>query len=310
MISTLLFILFLVVAAGWAVSTREHAIIEPSPGDRYGQPKLNFAWLKMPLVILIAGILIALLQPYSLQRVDAGCVGVKAELTGDERGISKYEYKNGWVTYNNWTEQLFEYAVFQQHVEYDTIETITKGGFPAKITPSFNYALVAGSVGDMFQNLRKPLSEIEQGWLKNAIFSSVNDIANKWTVDSIFNDRERFESAIVAECNKRVSKWFMVSQLRSNITPPGALQTQIAEKSKSILLAQGELLKAVTAKAAAEVKVATARGDSAQAVINAGGIAEAAVIAAEGEAKAMKAKQRELSQTYIDYIRASNWNGV
>jgi regulator of protease activity HflC (stomatin/prohibitin superfamily) len=310
MISTLLFILFLVVAAGWAVSTRENAFIDPDPNNRYSQEKLNLAWLKMPLIILITGLLIALLQPYSVQRVDAGSVGVKAELTGDERGVSKYEYKNGWVTYNNWTEQLFEYAVFQQHVEYDTIETITKGGFPAKITPSFNYALVAGSVGDMFQNLRKPLSEIEQGWLKNAIFSSVNDIANKWTVDSIFNDRERFESSIVAECNKRVSKWFTVSQLRSNITPPGALQTQIAEKSKSILLAQGELLKAVTAKAAAEVKIATAKGDSAQAVINAGGIADAAVIAAEGEAKAMKAKQRELSQTYIDYIRASNWNGV
>ena len=302
MISVIILIIFLAVAVGWAVSTRDNGLNE--------HDEINVKWLQMPITIAVVGILISLLQPYGLSRVDAGNVGVKAKLTGDERGISAYEYKNGWVVYNDWTEQLYEYPVFQQHVEYDTIEVITKGGFSAKITPSFNYALVAGAVGEMFQNLRKPIDIIEQGWLKNAIYSSVNDVANKWTVDSIFNDRERFESSIVAECNKRVSKWFTVSQLRSNITPPGALQASIIEKTKSIQLAQGELLKAVTAKAAAEVKIATAKGDSAQAVINAGGIAEAAVIAAEGEAKAMKAKQRELSQTYIDYIRATNWNGV
>ena len=305
MISFIILTLFVLVAIGWAVSTRDNM---ETPNERYG-PKFNPGWLRMPIIIVVVGILISLLQPYGLSRVDAGNVGVKAKLTGDERGISAYEYKNGWVVYNDWTEQLYEYPVFQQHVEYDTIEVITKGGFSAKITPSFNYALVAGAVGEMFQNLRKPIDIIEQGWLKNAIYSSVNDVANKWTVDSIFNDRERFESSIVAECNKRVSKWFTVSQLRSNITPPGALQASIIEKTKSIQLAQGELLKAVTAKAAAEVKVATAKGDSAQTVTLAAGNARAAIIIAEGEAQAMKAKQRELNQTYIDYIRASNWDG-
>lgn len=35
----------------------------------------------------------------------------------------------------------------------------------------------------------------------------------------------------------------------------------------------------------------------------------AAIIAAEGEAKSMKLKQAQLSPMYIDYIKASNWDG-
>ena len=49
----------------------------------------------------------------------------------------------------------------------------------------------------MFQNLRVGVKDMEQGWLKNAIVGSVNDVANRYTVDSIFNHREEFESDIV-----------------------------------------------------------------------------------------------------------------
>ncbi len=71
-----------------------------------------------------------------------------------------------------------------------------------------------------------------QGWLKNAIVGAVNDVANTWSVDSIFNHRENFESNIVVECNKRLIKWFDVSQLRTNITPPVALQESIIAKTR------------------------------------------------------------------------------
>ena len=41
----------------------------------------------------------------------------------------------------------------------------------------------------MFKNLRVGVKDMEQGWLKNAIVGSVNDVANRYTVDSIFNHR-------------------------------------------------------------------------------------------------------------------------
>lgn len=295
MISTLIFITTLLISIYLLFSTKNSAFNE----DRYGSKSLNFKWLFKPILILVVGILVSLIQPFSLDRVDAGHKGLKVNLTGTERGVSSYQYKTGWVIYNSWVEQMLEFPTFQQHIEYDAQEVITKGGFSATIKPSFNYSLKEESIGDMFVNLRLSTKEVEQGWLKNAIVSSVNDVANRWEVDAIFNKREEFEASIIAECNKRVSKWFTVSQLRTNIVPPKALQEAIESKTKAIQQAQAEDQKAKTAEAEARKKVAIAKGDSAQMVIQ-----------ANAEALSIKIRQREITPEYVEYLKADKWNGV
>lgn len=262
-----------------------------------------------PIVIAVLGIVVALFQPYSFERVDAGHVGIKVNLTGDERGVSKYSYKTGWVAYNNWTEKLYEFPTYQQHIEYEDQTVITKGGFAATIKPTFNYSLKPEQVGDMFEKLRLSIKEIEGGWLKTAIVGSVNDVANKWAVDSIFNHREGFESAIIVECNKRVISWFLISQLRTNILPPEALKSSIENKTRAVQDAQAALQLALVADAKAKEKIAIARGDSAGLVINASAAAQSAIITADGEARAMKLKQQQLSPLYVEYIKSERWDG-
>ena len=248
--------------------------------------------------IFILGIIIAIFQPFTLERVDAGHVGIKVNLTGDNRGVSKFEYKTGWVVYNTWISKLYEFPTYQQHIDYPEQQVITKGGFSANIKPSFNYSLKPGDVGDMFQNLRLDVRQIEQQWLQTAIVGTVNDVANKWAVDDIFNNREKFESDIVAEANKRVSKWFIISQLRTNITPPAALQQSIEAKTKAIQEVQVAENQKLVAVAEGEKRVAQARADSA-----------ALVIAAAGEAEAIRRKQVSLNQNYIDYLKVQKWDG-
>lgn len=286
MISFYIFLVFLVITLSILFRTRAMAKIERGK------------WLMRPILILIIGIVISLVNPFNLERVDAGHIGLKVNLTGDERGVSDYVYKTGWVVYNEWTERLYEFPTFQQHIDYNVQTVITKGGFSADIRPSFNYALVANTVGDMFQNLRLPIKEVEQGWLKTAIVGSVNDVANKWAVDSIFNHRELFESSIISECNKRISKWFTVSQLRTNITPPPALQSAIEAKTKALQEVQVAENQKQVAVAEAFRKIAIARGDSAQMVIE-----------ASGEAEAIRRKQLTLSNMYIEYMKIQKWDG-
>lgn len=288
MISLYIFIAFTVFAIGLLYATRH----------KFNLQIERMKWLTRPIIIFILGIVIAGINPFSLERVDAGHIGLKVNLTGDERGVSDYTYKTGWVVFNNWTEKLYEFPTYQQHIDYNVQTVITKGGFSADIKPSFNYALVSTTVGDMFQNLRLPIKEVEQGWLKTAIVGSVNDVANKWAVDSIFNHREQFESAIVVECNKRISKWFTVSQLRTNITPPPALQSAIEAKTKALQDVQVAENQKQVAVADAMRKIAIARGDSAQVVIE-----------ASGEAEAMRRKQVTLSPLYIEYLKIQQWDG-
>lgn len=253
--------------------------------------------VKLIIPIVIAFIAAAV-NPINIERIDAGHVGIKVSNVGDDRGVGKTEYVTGWVLYNQWISRIFEFPIHQQHIDYEANDIVTRGGFRATIKPSFNYSINAGNVADMFTNLRVGVKELEQGWLKNAIVGSVNDVANRYTVDSIFNHREEFEADIVKECNKRVSKWFNVSQLRTNIVPPQEISESIIAKTRAIQEVQVAENRRQVAVAEAERKIAEARGDSAQAVIQ-----------AAGRAEAIKREQLSLTPLYIDYIKVQKWSG-
>ncbi len=296
MISGIIFVVGLIVAAltffkGEKTVTKQ---------DRWGDDRetVNTSLIVKVGGILALSIIASIIQPFALERVDAGHVGIKIKLTGNSRGVSNYEYKTGWVLYNSWTEQMLEFPTYQQHIEYDDQMIITKGGFSATIKPSFNYSLKATAIGDMFSNLRVDIKQIEQGWLKNAIIGAVNDVSNTWEVDSIFTHRAQFEANIVAECNVRLTKWFNVSQLRTNITPPESLQESIINKTKAIQQAEASEQQAIAAIAEGKRKVAVARADSAETIIN-----------AQAAALAIKIKQNQLSPLYIEYIKAQAWDG-
>ena len=265
---------------------------------RDSQGRFRFASLWRPVAALILALIIAAINPVNIERIDAGHVGIKVSNIGDSRGVGKTEYVTGWVFYNSWISRIYEFPIHQQHIEYEEADIVTKGGFRATIKPSFNYSINAGNVANMFQNLRVGVKEMEQGWLKNAIVGSVNDVANRYTVDSIFNHREEFESAIVKECNKRVSQWFNVSQLRTNIVPPKEISESIIAKTRAIQEVQVAENQRQVAVAEAERKIAEARGDSAQAVIQ-----------AAGRAEAIKKEQLSLTPLYIEYIKIQKWSG-
>jgi regulator of protease activity HflC (stomatin/prohibitin superfamily) len=256
------------------------------------------AGIRNAIIIAVVGVIVGFLQPYSFEKVDNGYKGLKISLVGSQRGVTNYQYKTGWVVYNTWTEQLKEFPLYQQHIEYDDQQVITKGGFPATIKPTFNYSLKEQSIGDMFINLRLDIKEVEQGWLKNAIIGAVNDVANTWEIDSIFEHRQQFEASIVAECNLRLTKWFNVSQLRTNITPPEALQEAIIAKTKAIQQAEASEQQALTAIAEGKRKVAVARADSAELIIN-----------ASAAAMSIKIKQNQITPMYIEYLKAQAWDG-
>lgn len=251
------------------------------------------------LAAFVISLLVAILNPLEVERIDAGHVGIKVSNVGDSRGVGKTEYVTGWVFYNSWISRIYEFPIHQQHIDYEENDIVTRGGFRAKIKPSFNYAINAGNVADMFSNLRVGVKEMEQGWLKNAIIGSVNDVANRYTVDSIFNHREEFEAAIVSECNKRVSKWFNVSQLRTNIVPPTEISESIIAKTRAIQEVQVAENRRQVAMAEADRKIAEAKGDSAQAVIE-----------AAGRAEAIRREQLSLTPLYIEYMKIQKWSGA
>lgn len=291
MISTIMFFLALFVAGLFLGVFKKSTYVSE-------EGRFKATALFKPVAAFVIALVIAAINPIDVERIDAGHVGIKVSNVGDNRGVGKTEYVTGWVFYNSWISRIFEFPIHQQHIDYEANDIVTKGGFRATIKPSFNYSINAGNVGDMFQNLRVGVKEMEQGWLKNAIVGSVNDVANRYTVDSIFNHREEFEADIVKECNKRVAKWFNVSQLRTNIIPPAEISESIVAKTRAIQEVQVAENRRQVAVAEAERKIAEARGDSAQAVIQ-----------AAGRAEAIRKEQMSLTPLYIEYIKVQKWSG-
>lgn len=297
MIGISTFLVFAIVAGIYAAIGRSSIA---TTSDRYGNSKMDVpvSYLLKIGALLVFGIIIAIAQPYAVEKINPGYVGLRVNLIGDKRGVSDFQYRTGWVVYNVYTEQVVEIPSSQQHVEYEATG-IARGGFTVNIAPSFNYEIIPEHAGDMYVSLRRTLGEVEKTWLKTASIGATNDVINKWSVDSIFNHRAQFEAEVMAEVNKRTSEWFVLSQIRTNITPPSSLQKAIAEKTAAVQEAQAaQALNAVIHMQNLN-KIMTARGDSAQKVIEA--LADAKVIAI---------RKQELTQEYIDYLKAQSWNGV
>ncbi len=90
-----------------------------------------------------------------------------------------------------------------------------------------------------------------------------------------------------------------MSQLRTNIVPPIALQQAIESKTKAVQEAQASVQRKLVAEAEAQEKIATAKGDSAKAVID-----------AKAYAEATRLKQKEISPLYVEFLKAQKWDGV
>jgi hypothetical protein len=87
MICTLIFIAGLVIAAFVAFTTRDGMYTKGK--DRWGDDteKMNIKWIIKPIAIFVIGLLVSIIQPFALDRVDAGHVGIKVNLTGDNLSL-------------------------------------------------------------------------------------------------------------------------------------------------------------------------------------------------------------------------------
>lgn len=220
--------------------------------------KLNFKFI----AIFIGGIIAIIIQPFSYERIDSGSVGLIENLVGDKRGIDGVSRTSGYQMYNIYTQKIHEIENDIKNVHYPPMDVILKGGFVCRIKPTFNYRVKEATTPELFVALRQTiknggLEAIEKSWMETAILGAINDVSNRYQVDSIFNYRESYEKQIEIEVQKRVKKYFEISGFKSNIVPPGSLVESIQKKTKAVQEAAAiELVKITTQKTAENDRIA------------------------------------------------------
>lgn len=226
--------------------------------------------------------------------VDSGEAGIKfKKFSLTDQGQLDAVPASGFVFYNIFTESVYKYPVYIQRVDYKPFTVTTKDAAVFSMDPMLAYQVDRSQAKNIFAKYRRPLEDIEAGYIRTCIYDAYRITANSYTSDELMANRAEFELRVRNMLDETLgSEGFIISEFTSQIVPPQSLQTTIDAKNQAIQ----EALKAEN-----EVKKAEAN-------------AKIAVARAEGEAKALKVKadaesyyNRQIAASLSILIVQQNW---
>ena len=251
----------------------------------------------------------------SCTRISPTEAGFQINNSGDYRGIDSLPLLTGWQFYTPFFTYIVTMPTTQQHVVWsedeaegskagEHITIACQGGAGFKVDVGLNYRVNPTKASKIYLKYRTDdLESITATYLRNVVRGSMQDVSGLITVDSVLNNLPAFEGAIRVKIAERFEKEGFIldnfSILKQPTPTDANLQAAINAKIKAKQDAETSKMQLQSSIAEANKSIAKARGDSAVAVIK-----------AQGEAEAVKKIQQVLSATYVEYIKASRWNGV
>ena len=254
----------------------------------------------------IVGFILLVVLFNSCERVDAGHVGVKVNLYGDNKGVDDVVAVTGMVFYNPITTKIYEFPTYIQHKEYRKTEdgdnsfiVNSKDGSEFSVSPIMNYSVQRDKVPSIFAKYRRPLADIEEGFLKTAVYDAFRLATNKYTADELISNRAIFEVEVRRLLDAQLLKeGFTINQFTSNLIYPETFKKSIEAKNNAVQSALRAENEVKTAEAQAKIKVATAEGN-----------AQAMLTSAKAEAEANRMKQQTLTPLLLQLEYINKWDG-
>lgn len=261
--------------------------------------------IKVGLAGTIGFILLVLLFN-SCERIDAGYVGVKVNQYGDNKGVDDVVAVTGMVFYNPITTKIYEFPTYIQHKEYRKTEDAdnsfivnSKDGSEFSVSPIMNYSVQREKVPAIFSKYRRPLADIEEGFLKTAVYDAFRLATNKYTADELISNRAVFEVEVRRLLDAQLLKeGFIINQFTSNLIYPETFKKSIEAKNNAVQSALRAENEVKTAEAQAKIKIATAEGN-----------AQAMLTSAKAEAEANRMKQVTLTPLLLQLEYINKWDG-
>jgi regulator of protease activity HflC (stomatin/prohibitin superfamily) len=258
------------------------------------------------IILGIVGFFLLITLFFSCERIDAGHVGVKVNLYGTGKGVDDVTECTGMVFYNPFTTKIYEFPTYIQHKEYTKTEGAdnsfivnSKDGSEFHVSPIVNYSVQRERVPFIFAKYRRSLPEIEEGFLKTAVYDAFRLATNKYTADELISNRAVFEVEVRRLLESQLLKeGFIINQFTSNLIYPETFKKSIEAKNNAVQAALRAENEVKTAEAQAKIKIATANGN-----------AQAMLTAAKAEAEANSLKQKTITPMLLQLEWINKWNG-
>ena len=264
--------------------------------------------MRLKSVLVIVAVILGIMTMFnSCDVINAGHVGVKVDMYGSGKGVQNVTACTGWVFYNPITTKVYEFPTYIQHKEYkktddgDNSFTVnTKDGSEFRVSPILNYSVNPDKAPSIFAKYRRTLPELEEGFLKTAIYDAFRLATNKYTAEELISNRAVFEVEVRKILVSQIEKeGFIVNQFTSNLEYPTSFKNAINAKNNAVQAALTAENQVQTATAQAKIKVATAQGN-----------AEALLTNARAEAESNKLRQSTLTPMLLQQQWIEKWDGA
>ena len=250
----------------------------------------------------VLGFILLVVLFNSCERIDAGHVGIKVNQYGDNKGVDDVTAVTGMVFYNPITTKIYEFPTYIQHKEYkgeNSFIVNSKDGSEFSVSPIMNYSVQRDKVPAIFAKYRRPLEDIEEGFLKTAVYDAFRLATNKYTADELISNRAIFEVEVRRLLDGQLLKeGFTINQFTSNLIYPETFKRSIEAKNNAVQAALRAENEVKTAEAQAKIKVATAEGN-----------AQAMLTSAKAEAESNRMKQVTLTPLLLQLEYINKWDG-
>ena len=237
----------------------------------------------------------------SCTTVDSGEIGIKFhKFAGNSEDYGGVEGTvRGWVFYWPFTESVFTYPTIVQRKNYEAFTVNAKDASTFTMDPQIAYRINPDKACDIFVKYRKPIEELENGYIRTCIYEAYRTCANSYTSDSLMSNRAKFEADVRARLEKSLAdEGFIVEEFTSAITPPQSLSEMIDAKNRAVqasLKAQNEVKEA---EAKAKIAIAKAKGE-----------ADALRIKGDGEAYYNRTVAQSLNELLVRQYAIEKWDG-
>ena len=235
-----------------------------------------------------AFLVVSFFSIFEINRIDSGQTGIMVNLAGSDRGVDEAKVETGWVVFNRFTKELYEYPAFAQIVDYDKFEIQDKKGEIFTADPTVEYYIERNNAKTVFLRYRKDIKSLERSAILSEVKNAYKDICGLYETDSLINNRPQFEKEVEALLSQRLTeRGFTLSNIQSSVKPNDTMQAAINSKNISV---QNAL------KLQNELKAAEAE-------------AQKKVVAAKGEAEANKILQMSITPQLIQKMWVEKWDG-
>jgi len=122
--------------------------------------------------------------------VQPGYIGIVVYNYGNESGVQNIPTRTGYVWYNRWTTNVYEYPTFRQQKEFNGAERMTFAsdkGIEVKSDIKLHYTIQASKAPAVFVKLRGDEKAVEQ-YLKGCTQDAIGKAASEMSINQIYGE--------------------------------------------------------------------------------------------------------------------------